>query len=193
MKKKILVIDGHPNESSFCNALADAYVKGAKASDFDVQTLALRNLKFDMSLRDGYRIIQELEPDLVEAQNKIKWCEHLVVIYPIWWGTMPALLKGFLDRCWLPGFAFKYHANDPFWDRLLAGRSARMIVTSDAPTLYNLIINLNAPVRIMKKMVLEFCGFKPVKTTAIGSVKNLSEPKRSQIIEGISKLGSQGA
>jgi NAD(P)H dehydrogenase (quinone) len=76
---------------------------------------------------------------------------------------------------------------------ILMSRSARIIVTSDAPALYNLIINLNAPVRIMKKMVLEFCGFKPVKTTAIGSVKTLSEPKRSQIIEVVSKLGSQSA
>jgi NAD(P)H dehydrogenase (quinone) len=105
---------------------------------------------------------------------------------------MPALLKGFLDRCWLPGFAFKYHTHDSFWDRLLIGRSARIIVTSDAPTLYNLIVNFNAPVRVMKNMVLGFCGFRPVKTTAIGSVKNLTENRRLKIIEGITALGRQG-
>jgi NAD(P)H dehydrogenase (quinone) len=193
MKKKILIIDGHPNEASFCHALAGAYAKGAQASDFDVQTLSLRSLKFDINLQQGYRKIQELEPDLVKAQSLIKWCEHLVVIYPVWWGSMPALLKGFLDRCWLPGFAFKYHDKDPFWDRLLSGRSARIIVTSDAPALYNLIVNLNAPVRVMKNMVLGFCGFKPVKTTAIGSVKTLSEPKRLKILEDVISLGRQGA
>lgn len=193
MKKKILILDGHPDESSFCRALVSAYAEGAKAASFDVQTLSLRSLAFDLNLRQGYTKIQELEPDLIAAQNMIKWCEHLVVIYPIWWGTMPALLKGFLDRCWLPGFAFKYHQNDPFWDRLLEGRSARIVVTSDAPTLYNLIVNLNSPVRIMKKMVLGFCGFKPVKTTAIGNVKNLNAAQRLKLIEDVRRLGNQGA
>ena len=99
MKKKILIIDGHPGENSFCAAIADAYAKGAQSPEIEVEVLSLRNLKFDLNLRHGYRKIQELESDLVEAQKKIKWCEHLVVIYPIWWGSMPALLKGFLDRC----------------------------------------------------------------------------------------------
>ncbi len=192
MKKKILIIDAHPNQNSFCSALAESYAKGAQSSDFEVQKLSLRNLKFEMNLRDGYRKIQELEPDLIEAQNKIKWCEHLVIVYPIWWGAMPALLKGFLDRCWLPGFAFKYHDKDIFWDRLLAGRSARIIVTSDAPTLYNLIMHFNAPVRIMKNMILGFCGFKPVRTTAIGSVKTLSEMKRRKVLDEVLALGQKG-
>jgi NAD(P)H dehydrogenase (quinone) len=63
---------------------------------------------------------------------------------------------------------------------------------TDAPTLYNLILYLNAPITIMKKMVLGFCGFKPIRTTAIGSVKSLSGPKRSKIIEDVTRLGSQG-
>jgi NAD(P)H dehydrogenase (quinone) len=192
VKNKILIIDGHPNENSFCAAIADAYTRGAQSAEIEVEVLSLRNLNFDLNLRHGYRKIQELEPDLVEAQKKIKWCEHLVVIYPIWWGSMPALLKGFLDRCWLPGFGFKYHEGDPFWDRLLAGRSARVIVTSDAPALYNLITYCNAPVIIMKKMILGFCGFKPVRTTVIGGVKNLSETKRAKLLNQISSLGRQG-
>ncbi len=192
MKKKFLIFDGHPDENSFCAAIAGAYAKGVQGDEVELQILALRNLKFDLNLRHGYRKIQELEPDLVEAQKKIKWCEHLVVIYPIWWGSMPALMKGFFDRCLLPGFGFKYHEGDPFWDRLLAGRSARVIVTSDAPALYNLIMYFNAPVIIMKKMILGFCGFKPVRTTVIGGVKNLSEKKRVKILKQISSLGRQG-
>ena len=192
MKKKILIIDGHPDKNSFCAAIAGAYTKGAQSGEIELQTLLLRNLKFDLNLRQGYRKIQELEPDLVEAQSKIKWCEHLVVIYPIWWGSMPALLKGFLDRCWLPGFGFKYREGNPLWDRLLAGRSARVIVTSDAPALYNLVAYFNAPVTIMKKMILGFCGFKPVRVTVIGGVKNISETKRAKILNRISSLGRHG-
>ena len=167
MKKKILIINGHPNKTSFCSAIAAAYFEGAEQQQFDVKQLVLRDLKFDLNLYQGYQAIQDLEPDLVEAQDMIKWCEHLVFIYPMWWGTMPALVKGFLDRCWLPGFAFKYHTNDPFWDRLLSGRSARMIVTSDAPVFYNLIAYWNAPYIVMKKTILGFCGFKPIKVTTI--------------------------
>ena len=185
MKKKILIIDGHPNENSFCAALSKSYAKGAQNSEFELQIIYLRNLNFDLNLREGYRKIQELEPDLVDSQSKLKWCEHLVVIYPIWWGSMPALMKGFFDRCLLPGFGFKYHKEDPFWDRLLNGRSARVIVTSDAPAWYNYLKYFNAPVIIVKKMILEFCGFRPVKTTVLGGVKNLTETKRAKLLNQI--------
>ncbi|MCB0405311.1 MAG: NAD(P)H-dependent oxidoreductase [Bdellovibrionales bacterium] len=190
--KKILVIDANPNAESLCRALADSYVDGATRAGFDVQRLSLRELKFDLNLRHGYHEIQELEPDLSKSQELIRWCEHLVLIYPMWWGSLPALLKGFLDRCWLPGFAFKYHENDPFWDRLLKGRSARMIVTSDAPYFYNLVAYFNAPYRVTKKTILGFCGFKPVKLTAIGRVKNLSESEIKKAIKTVRKLGLRG-
>lgn len=190
MKSRILIIDGHPNPNSICSAIGDSYYQGAQESQFEVNKIALRDLKFDLNLRNGYRTIQNLEPDLILAQEKIKWCSHLVIIYPIWWGTMPALVKGFLDRCWLPGFAFKYHKNDPFWDRLLAGRSARMIVTSDAPTLYNFLMYFNAPVLVMKKAVLGFCGFKPVRVTTFGNIKNRSKIDLEKILEKVKKLGS---
>jgi NAD(P)H dehydrogenase (quinone) len=192
MKRKILIIDGNPNPESFGRALGDSYFQGAQEGHFDVIKVSLRDLKFDLNLRQGYSSIQELEPDLVDIQEKIKWCQHLVMIYPIWWGSMPALVKGFLDRCWLPGFSFKYHKNSPFWDRLLAGRTARIIVTSDAPTLYNFFVYFNAPVIIMKKTILGFCGFKPIRVTAIGSVKNLNITERKKNLDRARKLGLLG-
>jgi NAD(P)H dehydrogenase (quinone) len=192
LKKKILIIDGHPNEHSFCAALSEAYYSGANQSRHMIETLVLRDLKFDLNLHRGYTQVQDLEPDLIEAQKKIERCEHLVFVYPIWWGSMPALVKGFLDRCWLPGFAFKYHKTDPFWDRLLKGRSARMVVTSDAPYLFNLFAYFNAPYLIMKKTVLGFCGFKPIKSTFIGGVKNLDQKAREKILMKVKALGLAG-
>lgn len=191
--KKILIIDGHPDDKSFCQGLAKAYCEGAIAAKNDVKTLNLRELNFELSLKNGYRVIQELEDDLKKAQDLITWAEHIVVVYPIWWGSMPALLKGFLDRTLLPGFGFKYRKNSPLWDKLLKGRSARMIVTSDAPYWYNLIAHLSAPYRVMKKGVLEFCGFAPVKMTSIGSVKNLNEEKRAKWLKKVMQLGHKGA
>lgn len=189
--KRILIIVGHPNNDSFCGALAESYRRGAEAAGAETRLLRLAELKFDPVLHRGYGEVQELEPDLVRAQSDIAWAEHLVVVFPVWWGTMPALLKGFLDRTLLPGFAFKYRKDSPFWDRLLAGRSARMIVTLDAPVLYNLIVNRNSAQNAMKRSILRFCGFKPVRTTSIGSVRNLNEERIETWLAKAEKLGRE--
>lgn len=187
--KKILIILGHPNKESFGGSLANSYKEGALKSGAEVKELILADLKFDPILHSGYKKIQELEPDLVHAQELITWADHLVFVYPLWWGTMPALLKGFIDRTFLPGFAFKYRENSPFWDKYLTGKSARMIVTMDAPTWYNYWFNGNAGPKAMKKATLEFSGIKPVKVTTIGQVKTL---KAEQIKNWLAKLEKIG-
>lgn len=151
--------------------------------------LRLADLEFDPILRLGHKEIQELEPDLLRAQKLISWAEHLVIVYPVWWGTMPALLKGFFDRVFLPGFAFKYREDSPLWDKLLKGRSARVIVSSDAPVWYNFLINGNPSQKALKRTILEFCGFKPVGVTSIGSVKSLDGEKIAGWLEKAEKLG----
>ena len=135
--KKTLLILGHPDKSSFNGALADSYQEGAKKSGIEFERLNLADLDFELTLQKGYAGKQKLEPDLQRAQDLIRWAEHMVFVYPIWWATMPALLKGFLDRVFLPGFAFKYKENSPWWDKYLTGKTARLITTMDAPYLYN--------------------------------------------------------
>lgn len=105
--KKILLINGHPDTESFNFSIAAAYKKGAIANGYEVREIIVRNLDFNPNLQFGYRKRTELEIDLLEAQEKIRWAEHLVWIYPVWWGSVPALLKGFIDRVFLPGFAFE--------------------------------------------------------------------------------------
>ena len=119
MNKRILVILGHPAQDSLCGALAQAYVKGAEAAGHEVRSLALGSLRFDPILREGYNCIQPLEPDLLAAQEAITWAQHLVFVYPIWWGSIPALLKGFFDRVLLPGFAFRFRKDSLMADGLL--------------------------------------------------------------------------
>ncbi|MDJ0595791.1 MAG: NAD(P)H-dependent oxidoreductase [Pleurocapsa sp. MO_226.B13] len=136
MKKNILVILGHPDKNSFCGALARTYIESARATNSEVRELQLSELKFNPTLWKGYNRIQELEPDLVKAQELIQWSNHMVFVYPNWWGTMPALMKGFFDRVFLPGFAFDYRDNSPLWDKLLSGRTAHLIVTMDTPSWY---------------------------------------------------------
>lgn len=167
-----LVILGHPNNQSYCAALAEHYIEGAKAAGHNVQLLKLGELDFDPSLRSGYQKRQELEKDLQEAQRLLQWCDHLVVVFPTWWGAPPAILKGFLDRTLLPGFAFKYRENSPMWDKLLAGRTARLIVTSDSPAWWLRYVHFDPAIRLMKQTTLEFCGFTPVKVTRVDSIRS---------------------
>ncbi|WP_374034324.1 NAD(P)H-dependent oxidoreductase [Bdellovibrio bacteriovorus] len=190
--KKILILNGHPNEAALCGSLAQKYFDGAKDAGFDVKLVHLSRLQFDPILHKGYLQIQELEPDLVQIQKDILWSEHIVIVFPIWWGTVPALLKGFLDRVLLPGFAFKYHKNDPFWDRLLKGRTGRLIITTDAPWWWNKFVNWNPAIHMMKTTVLEFCGVKPVKVTQFDEVKNRKAPQIEAFLQKTYELGKKG-
>lgn len=187
--KKILIINGHPDKESLCFHLAEAYKKGADAAGANCRLLNLIDLDFNPILNYGYRLISELEPDLIKAQKDILEAEHLVFVYPNWWGTYPALLKGFIDRVFLPGFAFKYRENSPFWDKLLKGKTARLIVTMDSPKWYYFFMTKSPGHNSMKKAILEFCGIKPVKITSFSPVKSSNEKQRKVWIEKVIKLG----
>lgn len=178
MSKRILVILGHPNKDSFCGALASSYMEGAKATGNEVQLISLGNLSFDPVLHNGYATVQELEPDLMAGKAAITWAQHIVFVYPIWWGAMPALLKGFIDRIFQPGFAFKYREGSQFWDRLLAGRSAHLLVTMDTPPWYFRWVYRMPGHNQMKRTILEFSGIKPVAVTSFGPIKQSSRQKR---------------
>ncbi|HYD78656.1 MAG TPA: NAD(P)H-dependent oxidoreductase [Paucimonas sp.] len=188
MPKRILVLNGHPDPSSFCASLATAYAASAHAASHEVITLQLSEQRFDPVLRRGYHAEQELESDLASAQRAIAWAEHLVFVYPVWWGAMPALLKGFIDRTFLPGFAFKYRPNSSLWDKLLAGRSADLIVTMDTPLWYYRWVQRMPGHHQMKKTILEFCGVEPVRITSFGPVRGSSNRQRERWIARTEQL-----
>ncbi|MBU2465854.1 MAG: NAD(P)H-dependent oxidoreductase, partial [Bacteroidetes bacterium] len=129
MSKNILIIHGHPVNDTFIDQLQQAYTDAAKSRAASVRKLVLREKHFNINFSEGYRGNQALEKDLIEAQEAISWADHLVFFYPNWWGTYPALLKGFIDRTFLPGFAFKYRSGRTDPERLLKGKTARLVVT----------------------------------------------------------------
>ncbi|MEK7568036.1 MAG: NAD(P)H-dependent oxidoreductase [Patescibacteria group bacterium] len=191
--KKIFVILGHPNKESFCGELFDAYVRGAKTAGHEVRETRIGDLRFDPILHKGHKEIQPLEPDLKKAQEDIIWAEHVVFIFPTWWASFPALLKGFIDRIFLPGFGFKYRKkNSLFRDKLLAGRSSRVIITMDAPVWYYYLVYGASGWIAFKNGILKFCGFKRVRGTLIGRLRFLSENKRKKWINRIEAMGKSG-
>lgn len=106
-------------------------------------------------------------------------------------GTMPAILKGFIDRIFLPGFAFKYRNHSSLWDKLLKGKTAHLIVTSDTPSWYNKLIYRSAGHSVMKRNILQFCGITPVRITEVGPVKPSSEQQRAKWLNKVQRLGSK--
>jgi putative NADPH-quinone reductase len=145
-------------------------------------------MRFDPILHHGYHTVQTLEPDLVAAQQDITWCERWVIVYPIWWGSVPALLKGFFDRVLYSGFAYRYHKSDPMWDGLLKGRSAQLITTSDAPSLWTLIAYRNSDLGTVKHATLGFCGVRPVRVTRLDRIGSRSAEERQRMLARVRGL-----
>lgn len=188
MGKRVAVIVGHPAADSWCGALADSYAAAARAGGHEVRMVHLAQLDFDPSLHAGYRQIQALEPDLLAAQATVTWAEHLVIAYPIWWGSVPALLKGFLDRILLPGFAFKYRPGKAFPEQLLRGRSAQLLVSMDTPPWYFRWVYRMPGIVQLKKTTLEFCGIAPVKVAAFGPLISSSPALRASWLVKAARL-----
>lgn len=190
MKKKILIIQGHPDPQSFNFALHNSYKLGAINSGAEVQEIFVGELDFNLNLKFGYRQRTELEPCLLEAQKKISWADHIVCIHPVWWGSVPAILKGFFDRILLPGFAFKKRENSVWWDRHLIGKTARIISTLDQPSWYYRLIYGAPTDKSLKKLTFEFCGIKPVSITHIGPLRLSSESFRVKWLQKVEQLGA---
>ena len=187
--KKIALINGHPNHESFNFALAEAYKKGVENSGAEIKEIIIRDLDFNPNLQFGYQKRMDLEPDLLKAWEIIQWADHLVWVHPVWWGGLPAITKGFIDRLFLPGFAFKYRENSVWWDKFLTGKTAHIITTIDQPGWYYRMFYGRPSINQLKKSTLEFCGVKPVKVTYIGIIKNSKEEQRQKWIEKVYSLG----
>ncbi len=187
--KKILIINGHPNKNSFNFSLAAAYHKGATESGAHVSQINISELNFNPNLAYGYSQRTELEPDLLQAWEHIKQADHLVWLHPVWWGGLPAITKGFIDRLFLPGMAFRYKENSVWWEKLLAGKTAHIISTLDQPGWYYRLMYGRPSVNQLKKSTLEFCGVKPVKVSLIGIIRNSEEKARLKWIDEVYQMG----
>ena len=187
---RCLLILAHPRRESLCGALFDACADGARQAGVECRELILSEIRFDPDVHEVSPEQQPLEPDLVRAQRDIHWAEHLVFVYPTWWGTFPALLKGFLDRVMTPGFAFRHVAPDK-WDKLLAGRTVDLITTMDTPPLIYRFVYRAPGRQALVRATLGYCGLRTARIEAFGSVVASSAAQRSRWLDQSRAIGSR--
>ncbi|MCR4328418.1 MAG: NAD(P)H-dependent oxidoreductase [Patescibacteria group bacterium] len=187
-KKKVLVFLGHEDCETLSGSLADSYEQGAKDAGHEVKRINICDLKFDPLLHKGYKVIQELEPDLKRVQEEMRWADHVTLFYPNWWGTMPAVLKGMFDRMFLPGFAFKFIKGSWRWEKLLKGKSANIFITMNThPLLARILYGDNS--NEIKRNIFEFAGFSPVRLTKVGPVEKIDNKERDALKKKAYELG----
>lgn len=190
--RSILIIDAHPDGKSFCKLLADAYEQGARKAGYNVSRLNIRDLSFDVVLHYGYRQEQALEPDLLKAQVLIQQARHTVFVMPVWWGGLPSLFKGFLDRTFIRGFSHSFDPKKGLPLPLLKGRSASVLYTQGAPFLYSWLVTHDGFWKVMKHYILKFCGFSPVKRACFDKISLRSARSRENVLKSVERLGAKG-
>jgi len=194
MAKHIAIIQGHPDLTvrHFCHALADEYAKGAEDGGHDVMRVDVATLEFSL-LRTKEEFEKGTPPEAIKrAQDIVAWADHLVIIYPLWLGSMPALLQGFLEQLLRPGFAFEYQKSGGMAKKLLKGKSARIVVTMGMPAFVYRWIFFAHSLKSLKRNTLWFCGIGPVKSTIIGSIEGLTDRQRADWLDEMRGLGDVG-
>jgi putative NADPH-quinone reductase len=192
MTRRIVIIDGHPDPAPkrFIHALADAYALGASAGDHEVRRISVAELDFPLLRSPDEWEHGPPPPAIAQAAEAIAWAEHVVLLYPLWLGDVPALLKGFLEQVARPGTAFRYRAKG-MPEKLWAGRSARIIVTMGMPgVLYRLFYRAHS-LKSLERNILKFVGIAPVAATVIGMVEGSAE-RRAEWLENVHHLGREG-
>ena len=187
---KVLVIMGHPLEDSYCGALADKYVEGLESAGHETRRFNLGDIQFNPILENAYREDQELESGVKEIQQAIVWANHITFAYPLWWASPPAIVKGLIERTFLPGFAYQYKKGSLKWDKYLTNKTARLLVTMDSPPWYYRIKVRDPNYKLMKD-ILTFCGITSVKKSYFGSIKASSTEKKENWLEQAYDIGQK--
>lgn len=192
MPKRILVIDGHPDPAGehFVHGLAAAYREAALAAGHEVRTIGVASLDFPL-LRSPEDFQAGRAPAAIEAaQRDIEWARHLAIFYPLWLGSMPAVVKGFFEQALRPGFAFGPARGRGLPAQKLRGRSARVVVTMGMPTFFFRWFYRAHSLKSFERNILHFCGIRPVRATVVGMVEDAAARERA--LAAMRRCGAKG-
>ena len=189
MAKRIAIIQGHPDPAGhhLLHAMADAYAEAATAAGHQVRRIEVGKLEFSLLRTQVDFETGALPPALVQPREDMRWSEHWVFLFPLWHGTMPAQFKGFLEHIFRPGFAMEYR-KEGFPRRLLAGHSARIVVTMGMPVLIYRWYFGAYGLRAFERSMLSFAGIKPIRESLYGLTFG-DDKKRARWIEALRRHG----
>ena len=190
MPGRLAIIQGHPDaaENRFCHALADAYAEGAGSAGHEVSRIEIAKIEFPLLRTQDEFERGSLPETLVPARDALVAAQHVLIVFPLWHGTMPAVLKGFIEQVMRPGVALEYR-KEGFPRRLLAGRSAHLVVTMGMPALiYRWYFRAHG-VRGLERSVLRFSGMKPVRETLLGMVASVEDARRRRWLDRMRDQG----
>lgn len=196
MVRRVLIINGHPDASParLCAALCEAYAAGASVAGRDVRRLDIGTMELPPILSAEDFVGGPLAPDVRHAQDSITWADHIVIVHPLWLGSAPALFKTFCEQVFRYGFAMPHPGPQTGRNRLsglLAGRSARLIVTMGMPAVLYRVGFGAFGVRAFERGVLWLSGIRPIRRTLLGQVE--ADPKiRRQWLQDVRALGRRG-
>jgi putative NADPH-quinone reductase len=194
VSRRIALIQGHPDAdpARFCRALATAYAAGAAEAGQAVREIDVAQLAFaPLRTRQDWEG-QPPPRDIAAAQETVHWAEHLVILYPLWLGGMPALLKAFLEQLARPGFAFGRRDGKAVFSGALQGRSARIVVTMGMPALvYRWWFGAHS-LKSLERNILGFVGIGPIRETLVGSVEAIDAARRARWLATLRGLGAGG-
>ncbi len=191
MQKKILVLLGHTDSDTFSGSVADHYQVGAEDAGHEVVRVNIGELNFDPILHRGYKEIQQLEPDLVQLQETINWADHVVIVYPNWWCTMPAMLKGLFDRIWIPGFAFNFDKQTKRVVQRLKGKTGRVIIVAGSHSPFKTWWLFGDYTNEIQYGILGFAGISTA-VYPIGPTERTTDTQRKNWLKRIEQLGKRG-
>jgi putative NADPH-quinone reductase len=192
--KRILILQAHPDPKGghFVQALATAYQSGARNAGHEVVRVDVAKLDFRLVRSAAEWQFREPPPEIRDVQAALAAAQHVVIFFPLWLGDMPALLKGFLEQLLRPGFAISKAARNPLAAGLLKGRSARIVVTMGMPAFFYRLYFGAHSVKSLRRNILQFCGFAPVRTTVVGMAEGKREA-RERWLERMFALGRKAA
>lgn len=193
MQPQVVVIDGHPDPAAdrLCHALADAYAEGAKSAGHAAHVIRLAELDIQFLRSADEFNNREPAPVVQGVQRAIASANHLVLVYPLWLGTMPAMLKALLEQVFRPRFAFAGGDEAALRPGPLKGKSARVVVTMGMPAFFYRWFFRAHSLKSLERNVLKFCGIKPVRETLFGMVASASNDKRSRWLHTMRELGTR--
>lgn len=195
MSKRILVINAHPDRSHhhLCASFVEAYVEGASSAGHEIRRIDLAGFRFPMLQSQTEFESGKVPEELGIAVENVLWAEHLVFVFPLWLGTMPALLKAFLEQVMRPGIAFEYGKNGLSTKGLLKGRSARLIVTMGMPPLLFRLWFRSHGVATLRRNILNFVGIRPVRETFYGMVDRADAESHLRWLNEVRDMGRRAA